>query len=50
MYIVIYYITNLEKSATFNTLTEAYRFWEKLPFESFCELYKEDYEKLLVMY
>ena len=40
MYRVVYYSLNKRRSRTFETLKEAFTFWDNLPFETFCELYK----------
>lgn len=40
MYRVVFYVTNKRRSKTFETMREAFNFWERLPFESFCEMYK----------
>lgn len=40
MYRVVYYVMNDRRSRTFNTLGEAFAFWDRLPFETFCEMYK----------
>ena len=40
MYRVVYYRNNRRDSKIFDTLTEAFNFWGRLPFESFSELYK----------
>lgn len=40
MYRLVYVILNTRKSKEFETLSEAFDFWSKLPFESFVELYK----------
>lgn len=41
MYRVVYYVLNEQRSKTFKTLGEAIDFWGRLPFETFCEMYKE---------
>lgn len=40
MYKVVYYCFNQRKSKTFETMREAFTFCERLPFETFCEMYK----------
>lgn len=40
MYRVVYYVMNQRRSKTVKTLGEAFTLWKRLPFESFCELYK----------
>lgn len=40
MYRVYYYLVNRVKSQDFNTIGEAFVFWQKLPFESFREMRK----------
>ena len=40
MYRVVFYIMNQRRSKVFDTFDEAMRFWAKLPFQSFSEMYK----------
>ena len=40
MYRVVYYVINQRRSKTFKTMEDAFKFWHRLPFESFCEMYK----------
>lgn len=40
MYRVVFYRVNQKKSKIFDTFGEAMDFWSRLPFETFCELYK----------
>ncbi len=40
MYRVVYYQLNNRRSKTFETIGEAFNFWGRLPFETFCEMYK----------
>ena len=40
MYRVVFYRLNQRRSRTFDTFHEAMRFWERLPFETFSEMYK----------
>ncbi len=40
MYRVVFYRVNRRHSKTFDTIEQAFAFWHRLPFESFCEMYK----------
>jgi hypothetical protein len=40
MYEVVFYSFNKKKSKTFETIEQAFAFWQRLPFQSFSEMYK----------